>query len=110
MVEKRAVQIGATVWAMVAFMVAAASLGEVSADALLVVGVASVVLPLSALLAAVAAARDRLRLAGALLVLSAATPTYFAWVLNIPALLAGVALLVAPGVIVRRSPELDVQA
>lgn len=46
MVEKRAVQIGATVWAMVAFMVAAASLAEVSTDALLVVGAASVVLPL----------------------------------------------------------------
>lgn len=110
MVEKRAVQIGATVWAMVAFMVAAASLADVGTDAVMVVGVASVVLPLSALLAAVAAAHDRARVAGALLVLSATTPTYFVWVLNIPALFVGVALLAAPRVIVRRSPELDVQA
>lgn len=110
MVEKRAVQIGATVWALVAFTVAAVSVAEVSTDALLFVGAASVVLPLAAFLAGVAAAHDRLRVAGALLVLSAATPTYFAWVLNIPALVAGVVLLVAPGMIVKRSRELDVHA
>ena len=110
MFEKRVVQVGATVWAMVAFTVAAASLAEVGTDALLLVGAASVVLPLSAFLAAVAAAHDRLRVAGALLVLSAATPTYFAWVLNIPALLAGVVLLVVPGMIVKRSREVDVHA
>src|SRR4051812_10560982 len=109
MVEKRAVQVGASVWALVAFTVAAASLPKVSTDALLVVGAASVVLPTCAFLAAVAAAHDRVRVAGALLVVSAATPTYFAWVLNIPALLAGVGLLVAPGMIVTRSQELDVQ-
>jgi hypothetical protein len=105
MVGKRAVQIGATAWAMVAFAAAAAFLADVNADALLVVGVASVVLPLAAVLAAVAAGHDRLRLAGALLILSAATPTYFAWALNIPALLAGVLLVAAPGIIVIRSPS-----
>ena len=88
---------------MVAFIVAAGSWAEVSTDALVLVGAASVVLPLAAFLAAIAAAHDRLRAAGALLVLSAATPSYFAWVLNIPALLAGVVLLAAPGMIVKRS-------
>ena len=106
MIEKRAVQIGATAWAMVAFTVASVSLPNVSTDALVVVGTASVLLPLAAFLAALAAGQDRLRVAGALLVLSAATPTYFAWVLNIPALLAGVGLLAAPEIIVKRSREL----
>lgn len=110
MIEKRAVQIGATAWAMVAFTVASVSLANVSTDALVVVGAASVFLPLAAFLAAIAAAHDRLRVAGALLVLSAATPTYFAWVLNIPALLAGVVLLAAPGMIVKRSRELPYRA
>ena len=109
MIEKRAVQIGATAWAMVAFAVASVSLANVSTDALVVVSTASVVLPLAAFLAAVAAGHDRLRVAGALLVLSAATPTYFAWVLNLPALLAGVVLLAAPG-IVNRSRELPYRA
>lgn len=107
MIENRVVQIGATAWAVIAIIVAAASLGEVSTDALVLVGAASVVLPLAAFLAALAAAHDRLRVAGALLVLSAATPTYFAWVLNIPALLAGIGLLAAPGMIVKRSRALS---
>jgi hypothetical protein len=108
MVERRVVEIGAIVWAIVAFIVAAGSLAQVSPDALPVVGMASVVLPLSAVLAAVAAAHGRLRVAGALLVLSAATPTYFAWVLNVPAVVVGVLLLATPGMIIkgrgRRSP------
>ena len=110
MIEKRAVEIGATAWAMVAFTVAVVSLANVGTDALVVVGAASVLLPLAAFLAAIAAALDQLRVAGALLVISAATPTYFAWVLNIPALLAGAVLLAAPGMIVRRSRELPWRA
>ena len=68
MIEKRAVQIGAT-WAMVAFTVASVSLANLSTDALVVVGAASVLLPPAAFLAAIAAAHDRLRVAGALLAL-----------------------------------------
>jgi hypothetical protein len=40
--------------------------------------------------------RPRPRSAGALLLLSVVTPTYFFAVLNLPALIVGVALLAAP--------------
>ena len=104
MIDKRAIQIGAVVWAMVGFTVAAASLATVNSDGIILVATASVTLPGCAAMAAVALGRDRIRGAGVLLFLSAATPTYFAWALNLPALLVGVALLVAPGPTVRSSP------
>ena len=51
-------------------------------------------------MAAVAAAgslgRHHDRLAGALLLVSALTPTYFAAIVNVPALVLGLVLLVAP--------------
>jgi hypothetical protein len=40
--------------------------------------------------------RHRDRAAGVLLLVSALTPTYFAYVLNVPALVVGLYLLIAP--------------
>jgi HAAS len=94
------------VWGVGAALIALTSLGAVNGDARLLVGAASVVFPLAAVMAAFAAVRDRLRLAGALLVVSAATPTYFFWVANLPALIIGVLLI--SGAIPRRSGALPV--
>ena len=95
-VDRRTVQIAATAWAMVGFAIALASLTAVNRDARVVVGVASVVFPLCAVSAGIAAARGNLRTAGVLLVLSVATPTYFVWPVNLFPLVAGVALVLAP--------------
>lgn len=106
MVDLQAIRIGALVWALVGLVVAVPSVATVNSDARLVVGIASVALPACAALSAVAVAKGRLRVAGTLLLLSAATPTYFAFALNVPALIVGIALLVAPGRTVRSSPIL----
>ena len=82
-----------------------ASLGNVNDDATLLVGVASVLFPLCAVGATVAVDRRRDRLAGALFLASVATPTYFAFAVNLVALVVGAILLIAPTVLVddRRS-------
>ena len=95
MIGRQALRTGALLWAMVGFAVAVPSAALVNSDARVFVGIASVALPACAALAAVAVARGRLRVAGMLLVLSAATPTYFAFALNLPALVIGIGLLVA---------------
>jgi hypothetical protein len=80
----------------VAWAIAFSTLPHVNRDARFWIGLASVLLPGAAALASVAAAQGRARLCGALLVLSAASPTYFALALNIPALVVGVLLVVLP--------------
>lgn len=98
---RRAVlEVGALVWAGVGAAVALGSLGEVNSDARLLVGAASVVGPLAAVGAAWLLARGADRTAGVLLLVSVLTPTYFAWVLNVPALVVGLALLAAPRAVV----------
>ena len=83
-------------WVVAGAAVALGSLGDVNDDARLLVGLASVVGPLLAVGAAVQLGRHADRSAGVLLVLSAlVTPTFFAYVLNIPALVVGVVLAVA---------------
>jgi hypothetical protein len=94
--DSRTLQVGATAWAMVGFGIAALGLAGVDADSRIVVGVASVVFPMGAVVAGMAAARGRARAAGALLLLSVATPTYFLWAVNLPALVAGLVLLAGP--------------
>ncbi len=108
MVERQMLKTGALVWAVVGLMVALASLGRVNSDALLLVGAASVAFPMAAALASVALGAGRDRTAGLLLLVSVATPTYFAWVLNVPALLLGLTLLVVPRMAVRDRPEVEV--
>ena len=108
MVERQVLRAGAIGWAVVGLTVALASLGRVNSDALLVVGGASVAFPMAAALASMALGAGRDRTAGILLLVSVATPTYFAWPLNIPALLVGLALLVFPKGMVRGRPEVGV--
>ena len=88
--------IGSVVWAVVGAAVALSALSQVNPDARWIVGVASVVFPAAAVGAALALRRGALRWAGALLLVSVATPTYFAWAVNLPALVAGLGLLLAP--------------
>lgn len=92
-------------WAVAGAVIGLGSLPEVNEDALLIVGVASIVFPLCAALAAILLRRGSDRLAGLLLVASAATPTYFAYALNIPALVVGLMLIAAPTLLLRRSGE-----
>ncbi len=91
--KARYFQIFAFVWALVGFGTAISGLSRTSGDARSLVTTFSVLGPLSALGAAVLIRKGTLRWAGVLLVLSVATPTYFAWPINIPALLVGLLLL-----------------
>ena len=92
--RRRILEVGSTLWAFLGAAIAISALGDVNDDAKILVAVASVGFPLCALGAAVALRRGRDRLAGVLLVLSVATPTYFAYAFNLPALGLGLALLI----------------
>jgi|APDOM4702015118_1054815.scaffolds.fasta_scaffold16297_3 hypothetical protein len=94
--RRRVLAFGALLWAFVGAAVALLSFNEVNPDARLVVGVLSVLGPLAAVGASRLLARGTDRQAGVLLLVSVVTPTYFAYVLNVPALLVGLVLLVAP--------------
>ena len=98
--RRRVVQLGSLIWAEIGAGVALGSLPDASEHARVLVGLASVIFPVAALCAAALLLRRRDRLAGLLLVVSAATPTYFAYPLNLPALVVGLALLATPGVVV----------
>jgi hypothetical protein len=100
-VVQRVVQVGALTWAAVGLAVSLTSLRATNPDARVFVGVASVFGPTSAVLAASALAHHRVRTGGVLLILSIVTPTYFAWALSVPALIVGLALVVAPRKMVR---------
>ena len=100
MVDRRWLQAGAVVWAAIGFLVAGLALTGMAGPAPVLVWVATIAFPASAVLAAAFLERGHVRVAGALLAASAATPTYFAWILNVPALLVGLALLLAPGVVI----------
>ena len=99
---RRVQSLGALLWAVVGAAVALSSVSDVNADARVLVAAASIVGPLAAVAASRLLARGDDRAAGALLLLSALTPTYFAYVLNVPALLIGAVLLAAPRAIVPR--------
>lgn len=101
--RRRVLQIGALVWAAIGASVALASLGSVNADARLLVGAFSIAGPLAAVGAARLLGRGADRTAGVLLLLSVLTPTYFAYVLNLPALVVGLALVVAPHAVLPES-------
>jgi hypothetical protein len=81
--------VGSAVWAILGATVALSALPQSTPDSRWFVGMASVVFPAAAAIAAVALRRGALRWAGVLLLVSVATPTYFAWPLNLPALLVG---------------------
>lgn len=96
------------VWGVAALLLALTSLSGVNSDARPIVATASVVFPLASIAAAIVATRDRLRLAGALLVVSSAAPTYYFWIANLPALVLGAFLM--SGVVPPRSRPLPVAA
>lgn len=96
MSQRRLLQAGTLVWVVAGSAVALGSLGNVNHDARLLVGLAAVVGPLLAVWAAVRLSKHADRSAGVLLVVSAVlTPTYFAYVINLPALVVGVLLVLA---------------
>jgi hypothetical protein len=96
--RRRVLQAGTLVWFVAGSAVALGSLGNVNDDARPLVAAASVVGPLLAVWAAVRLSEHADRSAGALLVVSAVvTPTYFAYALNVPALVIGVLLVAAAG-------------
>jgi hypothetical protein len=97
--RRRVLQIGALGWAVIGASVALSALGDVNADARFFVGAFSIGGPLAAIGAAWLVGRRADRSAGALLVVSVLTPTYFAYILNLPALLVGLALVAAPHVV-----------
>ena len=76
--------------------IALPALTRMNEGAVLLVGAASIVGPLAAAAGSWLAGRGRGRWAGALLLVSVLTPTYFFAVLNVPALVVGIALLAAP--------------
>jgi hypothetical protein len=87
---------GSLAWAVIGATMALSAIPDVNADARVLVGLASFIFPACAVAAAVMLDRRRDRLAGLLLVLSVATPTYFAYPLNLAALIVGLALMAAP--------------
>ncbi len=103
--RRQILEAAALFWAVVGAAVAIAGLPGVNDDARVAVGAASVAFPLCAVGAAMLLRRGREHAAGLLLVASAATPTYFAFALNVPALLIGAVLLVAPGILLQGEPE-----
>ena len=106
MTRRHILHVGALVWAVLGAAVALSSLGTVNNDARLFVGVASVVGPLLAVAAVVQLFRHADRAAGLLLVGSAVlTPTYFAYAINLPALVVGLVLAVAPRPLLPQADE-----
>jgi hypothetical protein len=77
----------AVLWGVVGAGVALYALSDVNADVRILVGVLSVLLPGASIAAAVAIHRNQPTLAVVFLLISTATPTYFAWGLNLIPLL-----------------------
>ena len=96
MTRRQAIEVGAVVWAAVGLVLGLRVLQSVNADARILVLVACVVGAGAALLASACLSVHRDRLGGALLAASAVSPTVFAWALNVPAVLVGAALVIAP--------------
>ena len=100
MIGRRVLRVGSLAWAVVGLSVGLAALRTATADARLLFLTACIVGPAAAALAAASLENHRDRLAGLLLLVSVVTPTVFAWILNVPALIVGLGLLVAPSVVV----------
>ena len=101
--------VGSAAWALTGALVALPSVPDATPDARWLIGLASVLFPAAAAAAAVALRRGSIRLAGVLLLVSVATPTYFAWPLNLPALVAGLVLTVAPSAVAASSTPASTQ-
>lgn len=100
MTRRDVLETGCLIWAFGGAVIALAALFPVVGDAPVALYIASVVFPSAAAGAALAVRSSRDRLAGLLLLISVATPTYFAYVVNLPALIVGIVLLAWPPAIV----------
>jgi hypothetical protein len=98
---------GSLAWAVVGAVVALSQVSQSTADARFLVAVASVLFPAAAGAAGLALHRGALRWAGLLLLASVATPTYMAYALNLPALVVGAGLVIAPKAFVRTPAAQD---
>ena len=98
---RRALIAGSIAWAMVGVAVALTPLRALNEDARLVIGAMGVLFPSCAGAAALALRQRRDRLAGGLLLLSVLTPTYYLYVLPIPALIIGLVLVTLPRALLR---------
>jgi hypothetical protein len=104
MERRRVIAVGAFVWAIVGAGVALSALGDTNADARVLVAVVSIAGPAAAVVAGQLLLRRRDRAAGWFLLVSVLSPTYFAWPLNVPALIVGFGLVVSPA---RLLPRID---
>jgi hypothetical protein len=93
--RRQVLMAGSLAWAGIALAIALA-IGDANDDARLLVAVASILGPAAAVGAATLINVGHDRWAGALLLVSVATPTYAAAALNIPALVIGLVLALAP--------------
>ena len=109
MTRRRLMAVGSCLWAVMGATVGFSSLANVNGDARALITLACIAFPLCALGGAVSLDRRHDRLAGLLLLISVATPTHFAYAVNLLPLVVGVALLVSPGVILRVRPR-DIEA
>jgi len=100
---RRAIQYDSVAWAGVGLSVSLSAFGDVNEVARWIVLIATIAGAGSAFLAAIALGHRHYRTAGALLLISVVTPTYYGYVLNVPALLLGPALLIAPKAVLRPS-------
>lgn len=91
--QHRGLAVGCAIWAILALAIASMGFGSVNSDARLLVFAATAVGVGSAVLAARLLLRGRSRWAGLCLVISVVTPTWYAAVLNLVPLTAGLILL-----------------
>ncbi|MEY2472705.1 MAG: hypothetical protein QOK28_2034 [Actinomycetota bacterium] len=98
---KRLVQAVAVLWGLVGAAIALPAVGDASGTAKVVLLIASVTLPLCALVSAIAVERGRSRVGAILLIASCATPAYMAQLLAIAPLIAALVLLFST----RHTPE-----
>jgi|GEM_PF-3159817 len=101
MISRRALTVGAIIWAIVGSIVGLTALPDVNPDAVVLFAVLCAVGPSAAVLASFALRNFSDRLAGLSLVTSVVTPAVFAWPLNLAALVAGLALLISPSKVIR---------
>lgn len=90
------------VWSITIVTIGVIAMPSVNDDAIALVLVATAATAIAAVGAARELIRGHDRIAGALLVASVAAPTFMAYVVGVPALIAGIVLLVRPRLLLPR--------
>jgi len=93
-------EVAALTWAAVAAGGAFGAMLTIDRSSVLLLSVIALVGPIAAMIASQLLGRGADRAAGALLLVSLLTPSYFSWVVSLPALAIGAALVAAPRLIV----------